>query len=73
MIKKFKLMWKAETPKFWKLVRNAAGAVSAVILTGVPALIGAGLTLPDGLGKVLVYAFLASNAITAYAGTRQVK
>lgn len=70
MLKKLKQRWNAETPTFWKYVRNLSGIVISVISAAILTVTTAGLPLPGNSGQYLAIMLLFAGGITAFAGTR---
>lgn len=65
--------WKAETPAFWKFVRNASVAATTSITAGLLAVSTGGLVLPEKATTVLSCSLFVFGFITGYAGTREKK
>lgn len=70
---KFIEKWKAETPAFWKLIRNASAAAITSITAGLLAVSTGGISLPEKVTTVLSCSLFAFGFITGYAGTREKK
>ena len=67
MIKNIKQRWLSQTPKFWKLIRNAAaviGAVSTAILTAETA---AGIDLSSSYKKLLAWGIAIGAGVAAFS------
>jgi hypothetical protein len=73
LFKKFIKKWKAETPVFWKFVRNASVAATTSITAGLLAVSTGGISLPEKTTTVLSCSLFVFGFITGYAGTREKK
>lgn len=65
--------WKAETPAFWKVVRNSSAAAVTSITTGLLAVSSGGVSLPENVTTVLCCSLFVFGFLTGYAGTREKK
>ena len=74
IVKRFLAKWKAETPVFWKWVRNTSLTVTTAIGSGILAVSSGGLSLPEHITTTLsIVLFVCGALSTVYAGTREKK
>ena len=74
MFKKFIVNWRAETPKFWKGLRDAAGIVttSILVLSGIAGVFPS-LNVPTWFSNYGWYIAGACALITAFSGQKKVE
>ena len=74
LYRKFRADWRAETPKIYKAIRNAAGAVTGiiVILSGVAGVFP-NLNVPTWFTSYGWYVAGLCALITAYSGKQKVQ
>ncbi|WP_321517421.1 hypothetical protein [uncultured Bacteroides sp.] len=73
IINEFRRKWKAETPFFWKWIRNVSVSITSALGAGILAVSSGGLSLPEHTTTYLSYFILIIGTIAGYAGTREKK
>ena len=73
IIKRFIRQWKAETPRWAKMLRNIFGVLSVSIPVAYGSLSATNIQMPDMFTKNVGYIIFISVLITAIFGTKEKK